>query len=192
MSYRKLCAALTLATGLCVTLPTLAADGDLPEAVNQILPMLQEWGSNPILVEAVREQNALARPLEEIKRLDAEWMAASGVTPFMEGMMNSAPAQELKRLEQTKPYFLELFLMDRQGANVAMTNKTSDYWQGDEEKFTHSFKGGQGALNISEVKFDESAQVYLVQVSVPVLDEGRAIGAMTIGIDLDQLGESEQ
>ncbi|AFL72486.1 PDC sensor domain-containing protein [Thiocystis violascens] len=192
MSYRKLCTALTLATGLCATFPTFAADGDLPDAVNRILPMLQEWGSNPILVEAVREQNALARPLDEIKRLDAEWMAASGVTPFMEGMMNNVPAQELKRLEQTKPYFLEVFLMDGQGANVAMTNKTSDYWQGDEEKFTYSFKDGQGALHIGEVKFDESAQVYLVQVSVPVLDGGSAIGAMTIGIDLDQLGESNQ
>lgn len=189
MSHRTLFVVLTLAAGLRATLPTMAADGDLPEAVNQILPMLQEWGSNPILVEAVREQNALARPLDEVKRIDAEWTATSGVTPFMEGMMNNAPAQELKRLEQTKPFFLELFLMDHQGANVAMTNKTSDYWQGDEGKFTHSFKDGKGAVYIDEVKFDESAQVYLVQISVPVLDVGTAIGAMTIGIDLDRLGQ---
>lgn len=34
---------------------------------------------------------------------------------------------------------------------------------------------------------EKSAQAYLVQVSVPVLDGAVAIGALTIGIDLDEL-----
>ncbi|WP_197466328.1 MULTISPECIES: hypothetical protein [unclassified Oleiphilus] len=77
--------------------------------------------------------------------------------------------------------------MDNQGANVAMTNKTSDYWQGDEAKWQESFKDGAGAVHIGDVEFDESAQAYLVQVSVPVMDGGTAIGAITIGINLDDL-----
>jgi hypothetical protein len=77
--------------------------------------------------------------------------------------------------------------MDNQGANVAMTNKTSDYWQGDEAKFTDSFKNGVGAIHISTVEFDESAQAYLVQVSVPVMEGGKAIGALTIGVNIDEL-----
>ena len=179
-----------LVTGFWAAVPVVAEE--VPAAVQQIVPMLQEWGTHPTLVEAVRQQNALARPLDEIKRMDVEWMAESGVTSFMEGLLSNEAAQELKRLEQSKPYFTELFLMDNQGANVAMTNKTSDYWQGDEDKFTQSFKGGQGAVHLGEVKFDSSAQVYLVQVSVPVMDAGVAIGAMTIGIDLDRLGQGGQ
>lgn len=170
-----------------LTLSLSATAEELPESAQRIVPQLQEWGTNPILVEAVREQNALGRSLEDVQRLDADWMAASSVTPFMQTLMDNAPARELKRLEQTKPYFLELFLMDGQGANVAMTNKTSDYWQGDEDKFVESFKQGQGAVHLGEVEFDSSAQAYLVQISVPVMDEGRAIGALTVGIDLDQL-----
>ena len=49
-----------------------------------------------------------------------------------------------------------------------MTDKTSDYWQGDEAKFKKSFNGGAGAVFVDDVSFDKSSQTYSVQVSVPV------------------------
>lgn len=80
--------------------------------------------------------------------------------------------------------------MDNQGAHVAMTDKTSDYWQGDEAKFIESYNGGKGAVHIADVEFDNSTQAYLFQVSVPVKDGNKVIGATTIGIDVDKiLGE---
>ena len=47
------------------------------------------------------------------------------------------------------------------------------------------FAGGNGAVFVDEVEFDDSSQAYLVQVSVPVMDGGKAIGAITFGIDFD-------
>jgi hypothetical protein len=187
MSLRRLTLAVALATGALA--PAIAEE--LPDAVKALVPSLQPWGTNAVLIQAVREQNALGRSLDEIKRLDADWMAASGITPVMQAMLENPAAKELQRLEQTRPYFYELFLMDGQGANVAMTNKTSDYWQGDEDKFTQSFNAGQGGVALGEVKFDSSAQAYLVQISVPVMDQDKAIGALTIGIDLDRLEQMQ-
>jgi hypothetical protein len=163
---------------------------EVPEAVHGLVPALQEWGKNPVLIAAVKEQNAQAQGLDAIKQQDAEWRAETGVNDFMSGLMSNAAATELKKLEASAPYYTELFLMDNQGANVAMTNKTSDYWQGDEAKFTESYKGGQGAVHLGEVEFDNSAQAYLVQVSVPVTDGGQAIGALTVGVNLDELEQS--
>lgn len=80
-----------------------------------------------------------------------------------------------------------MFVMDNLGANVCMSDKTSDHWQGDEPKFTESYKGGQGAVHIGDVIFDDSTQAYLVQVSVPVTDGGTVIGAITIGVDVDKV-----
>jgi hypothetical protein len=79
--------------------------------------------------------------------------------------------------------------MDNQGANVAMSDKTSDYWQGDEAKFTKSYNGGKGNIFVDEVKFDNSTQAYLVQVSVPVKDGDKVIGAITLGINVDKFGK---
>ncbi len=180
-----------LTTALCF-LPlftTAQAEEKVPQAVHDLLPTLKAWGSNPILVDAVKAQNAKAMSLNEIKARDAVWMKTTGMDDFMKKLASNAAATELKRLESSKPYFLELFLMDHQGANVAMSNKTSDYWQGDEAKFTKAYNGGVGGVDIGKVKFDKSSQAYLVQVSVPVMHAGKAIGALTVGINLDELGK---
>jgi len=68
-----------------------------------------------------------------------------------------------------------------------MTDKTSDYWQGDEAKFKKSYNGGSGAVFVDDVEFDDSAQAYLCQVSVPVKDGAEVIGAITIGVDVDKI-----
>ena len=163
------------------------AEETAPDAVLNLVPSLQDWGKDAVLVTAVKQQNAKGVSLESIKQTDKEWMDAVGVTPFMQALMDNDAAKELKKLEASKGYYSEIFLMDNQGANVAMTNKTSDYWQGDEDKFIDAFKGGQGEVHIGKVKFDKSSQAYLVQVSVPVMDGGEAIGALTVGVNVDEL-----
>lgn len=187
MHLKKIIALFILCTGAILT--AAHAEEQVPQAVNDMVPTLKTWGNNPTLIAAVKEQNAKAMSLADIKNKDQVWMKTTGIDDFMKTLLNNTAARELKKLEASKPYFTEVFLMDNQGANVAMTNKTSDYWQGDEEKFTQSFNAGNGGIDIGKVKFDKSSQAYLVQVSVPVMDGGKAIGAITIGINLDELGK---
>ena len=44
------------------------------------------------------------------------------------------------------------------------------------------FNNGSGSVFIDEVEFDESAQCYMVQVSIPVMNGNTAVGAITFGI----------
>ncbi|MDW6094645.1 PDC sensor domain-containing protein [Vibrio rhizosphaerae] len=155
--------------------------------MKELIPQLESWGKDPVLVEAVTAQNAQDVSLDDIKKRDETWRNTSDVDDFMSSIMSNKAAQRLLELEKSMPFLVELFLMDNQGANVAMTNKTSDYWQGDEAKFIQSFNGGQGKTYIGEVEYDDSVLSYLVQVSVPVIDaQGQTIGALTIGINLDE------
>lgn len=167
--------------------PIFATAEEAPESVKKLAPTLTAWGTDNTLIDAVKAQNAKGLTLEAIQARDAAWRKVEGLDAEMKHMMESAAATKMLEFEKSQPYFFELFLMDNQGANVAMTNKTSDYWQGDEAKWQESFKGGTGAVHIGEVEFDESAQDYLVQISVPVMDAGKAIGAITIGVNIDSL-----
>lgn len=155
--------------------------------MKQLGEELKALSNHPELLSALKEQNQKAISLSQIKKIDAKWIATSGLDDFMSSIMTNKAAKKLSAIERRRKYIAESFLMDNQGANVAMTNKTSDYWQGDEAKFTDSFKNGNGAIHIGKAKFDSSAQAYLVQVSVPVMDAGKAIGAITYGINLDDL-----
>ena len=143
------------------------------------------YGADPVIVEAVKRQNAGGMTLAQIKVKDAEWKSASGMEPYMKEIMENDCAARLLQISDKEEYYAEIFVMDNQGANVAMTEKTSDYWQGDEDKFQKSYNGGQGAVFIDEIEFDESTASYLVQVSVPVKDGDKVIGAITFGIDVD-------
>jgi len=148
---------------------------------------LAALGTAPEIVSAVKAQNQKGMGMADIQAMDEKWKATPGVAPFMQVLMDSDCAKFLKQIQNDKPFYSEIFVMDNQGGNVAMTNKTSDYWQGDEAKFKNSFNQGKGAIFVDEVEFDDSAQAYLVQVSVPVMDQGKAIGAITFGIDVDQV-----
>ena len=181
---RTITTAVALA-GLSFT--SLLSAEEVPQAVHDLVPQMEALGSDATLISAVNAHNSKGMTLDQIQKMDKEWRAEERTNDFMKGLMSNDAAMALSKFEQSQPYYFELFLMGNQGANVAMTNKTSDYWQGDEAKFQESFKGGAGAVHIGDVEFDDSAQAYLVQVSVPVKDGGKVVGAITIGINLDEL-----
>jgi cell fate (sporulation/competence/biofilm development) regulator YmcA (YheA/YmcA/DUF963 family) len=148
---------------------------------------LVKLGQDPIIIKAVKKENARGKSINQIQTMDKKWKSTPGIADYMEKLMTSECGKYLRSLQESVPYYAEIFVMDNQGANVAMSDKTSDYWQGDEAKFQKSFNGGTGSIFIDDVEFDESTQSYLVQVSVPVKDGRKVIGAITFGIDIDKL-----
>jgi hypothetical protein len=146
-----------------------------------------KYGTDTVIIKAVKAENAKGKNLDQVKEHDKKWRTTPGVADFMKALMESQCGKYLRNIQKSKPYFAEIFVMDNLGANVAMTDKTSDYWQGDEDKFIKSYNNGKGGIHISDVEFDDSTQAYLVQASVPVKDGDKVIGAITFGVDVDKV-----
>jgi hypothetical protein len=166
---------------------TAIAESAPPKVVDLANAELVKLGTDPVIVNAVKAENAKGKTLEQIKAKDEQWKATAGIADYMQAMFDSECGRHLRDIQNGADYYAEIFVMDNQGANVAMTDKTSDYWQGDEAKFQKSYNNGAGSVFIDEVEFDDSAQAYLVQVSVPVKDGDAVIGAITFGIDVDKV-----
>lgn len=179
----------TLLLLLCLFSTSLFAAEKAPQKVVDLGDELATFGTDPVIIEAVKAQNSLNKTLTEVKKRDDEWINTPGVTPEMQRLIDSKCGKHLVTILESKEYYEEIFVMDSLGANVAMTDKTSDYWQGDEAKFKNSYKGGAGAIFVDDVEFDDSAQSYLVQISVPVKDGDTVIGAITFGINVDKITE---
>jgi hypothetical protein len=143
---------------------------------------LRAWGSDATIVAAVKAQNAKHVPLATIKSLDAQWIAGKAASLVKE-KTTGACADYLRKLATGSAY-QEIFVMDDQGAIVCANEKTSDYWQGDEAKWQRAFNDGKGNVFIDRPRYDESAKRNLAQISVPVMDNGKAIGAITIGVTI--------
>lgn len=154
---------------------------------NDVVPEVKAIASLPDVVRAVKEQNAKKLSMDFIKNLDGKWIAANGEIPEAKAILGNPVSKLLLDLEKTKPYFKEMILTDNQGANVAMSNTTSDYWQGDEPKFVNTYAQGKGADFIARAKKDDSSGEVISQVSVPVMEGGAAIGTLTIGVRVNAL-----
>jgi hypothetical protein len=85
----------------------------------------------------------------------------------------------------------EVFLTDNQGANVAAYPPTSDYWQGDEEKWTASYNGGNGVVFIGPLELDESTNKTQVQVSAPIVSNEKTIGVLILGVSVDYISAQQ-
>lgn len=162
-----------------------AGDSIPPELLKEAETELQQLGHDPVVVAAVQAENAKGKTLAQIKAADQTWQATAGLSAEMKAPMESTCGKYLHGIQADKGYYAEIFVMDIQGANVAMTDKTSDYWQGDEAKFIESYMQGRGKVHVGAIEFDDSTQSYLAQISVPVMDGDHAIGVVTIGVDMD-------
>ncbi|CAI9417746.1 hypothetical protein ANOBCDAF_04057 [Pleomorphomonas sp. T1.2MG-36] len=155
-----------------------------------VLPFLSE----AVVVDAVNAQNAKFAGLKQadIDALDQKWRAE--VEAADKPMIDETLATPLSKFlveqrEKSEGVITELFVTDGKGLNVGQSDPTSDYWQGDEAKWQKSFQGGPGAIFVDDVEKDESTQQLQTQVSATIVDPktGAAIGAVTVGINVDGL-----
>ena len=158
-------------------------------ALERLIPVL----TNPAIVEAVWQQNAKKRSLADIQRDDVAWQQAQVQNPLQTAMLSNHCAQVVKAFVRDQPAVRECFVMDDQGANVGQNTLTSDYWQGDEDKWLRSFNNRTGGIDVGRLSFDKSANANLQQLSFPIIaPDGSVIGAITFGIDLDRLEAAKE
>ena len=155
---------------------------------------VEAWLTDPIVVSAIKEQNAKTSGLDEaaIDKLDKDWRAQA--TAADKPFVNEVLARELSKFLMAKKdgsegMITEMFVMDAKGLNVGQSDVTSDYWQGDEAKWQKTYGAGAGVVFVDEVEEDESTQALQSQASVTISDPetGEPIGAITVGINLDML-----
>lgn len=159
---------------------------ELQQVLKPRIEGLKFLTKNGMLLDAIRTQNREGRSLDEIKKIDEEWKA--GKSPLIKELQETKAGSFLKNIIiQQADVYNEAFLTDIQGANVAAYPATSDYWQGDEEKFTAAFNGGEGKIFIGKVEMDESTKTNAVQISVPMEYNDETIGVLVIGVKVSVL-----
>ena len=151
------------------------------------------WLADPVIQAALASGNEahVALTEAEIIDLDTLWRAQidSVDSPLINQVVSSPASDVLRRIvAESQGEIAEIILMDNRGLNAAVSAVTSDFWQGDEDKFQMTFDVGPDAMHAGEVELDESTGRYVVQVSVPVLDAaGQMIGAATFSLDAELL-----
>jgi signal transduction histidine kinase/DNA-binding response OmpR family regulator len=137
-----------------------------------------------MLAESNRRFGALPDPAAFIELQEDLWTApdSDAGDALVEEMMGNPLSRDLSatldKLSELSGYivFGEVFLTNAFGANVALTHRTSDYRQEDEDWWQNAARDG---LHIGDVEFDESAQIYSIEICPRVDDEeGNMLGVL--------------
>jgi hypothetical protein len=145
--------------------------------------VIASWAANPVIVNAVLEQNRKG-PIGGMD--NAKWKMVRRRDPVVTGFQTNPAGQLLKaKLNESQGAVSEAFLSAAQGEKVAFVEKTTSYIHRGVAKFDVPF--GTGKAWQGPAEFDESSQTYAIQISVPVLAEGKPIGALVVGVNLSYL-----
>ena len=199
MSHRSL-ATLAAAAMLCALAmePAAAATADDTaqpyEIPTSLIADLKKVVQQEVALISLRSQNKRHSTIAQadIDRLDKQWRAEreAGLQPLIAQLMGSPLSSYLIDVKaRSLGLFVEIFVMDDRGLNVGQSSITSDYWQGDEDKYQKTFAIGPDAVHLGEVEFDDTYKIQKQQVSFPIVDPatGKPVGAATFEINLTEL-----
>jgi methyl-accepting chemotaxis protein len=164
-------------------------------AVDQVstgLKVLETLAKTPSLVAAVEKtnQDRANWTAAEIAAKDQAWIDKNpAIETTVQEIRGSELSAYLKDFVQNNPEEVEVFVTDLKGLNLAMTDRTSDFLQGDESWWTSTFASGNGAIYIGPVEYDESSKTYAMNLGVPIkaADTQKVIGVLRGTLDISMM-----
>jgi GAF domain-containing protein/HAMP domain-containing protein len=125
--------------------------------------------------------------LADINALDASWRTAPAESPIIRNIVENPLADELREFQEISPDHVELFLTDRYGANIAATNRTTDFYQADEDWWQASYNNGEGNVYIGQPEFDASSQTFAIIIAIPLFGENELAGILRSTLEVNTL-----
>ncbi len=179
---------------------------EIAQFVDDDINTLSSLSLNKFIQDTVTTANVAGTSNQSaLDRLDQQWINAADNDPLITGVLKNELADDLVEFQSKFPDFLETFVTDRYGAIIASTNRTSDYYQADEDWWQATWKAGTGGVYASQVTFDESVNAYVIDIAVPVYRHNssapigvlrstiniNAFSTLTASIELGKTGRAE-
>ena len=158
-----------------------AADAALQAKINAKIDLIKTWAADPAIVAAVKAHNA-SEPADHAAMTQDKWASLTVLDPFVRGFSKNDAAAFLKSKKTDD--VAEAFVSDAKGDKVAFLAKTTSWCHKGKPKHDQPMAGKtwQGAVEV-----DESTGQQQIQISVPVMDGGKAIGSLTVGFAVAKL-----
>ncbi|MBY0415425.1 MAG: hypothetical protein K2Q18_14730, partial [Bdellovibrionales bacterium] len=160
------------------------AEALTPEQTTALAKQVEEFkklGADPKVVEAVKAVNTTA--LADYKDMtNDKWKELPVLDPKVRYFSKNPLAEYLK--SKKTDLVTEIFVNATDGTKVAFLSKTSSWTHKGKPKHDKPMdsKDWQG-----EIEMDESTGSKSIQIAVPVLDGGKAIGSMVVGFAITKL-----
>jgi hypothetical protein len=142
---------------------------------------IQAWSSDPVLIAAVKAHNA-GLTADEKAMTNEKWSTLTVLDPVVRAYTRNAVGTFLKSKRDDE--ISECFVSGSDGTKVGFLSKPSNWSHADKDKHRVPMTGKPW---IGAIAMDESTGLQLVQVGLPVLDAGKPIGSVVVGLAVSKL-----
>ena len=164
--------------------------------IEQVQIYAKDMVDEEMLIASNRALDHMGNVQEYIEEKDREWSSVpkGTVTPFMLELIDNDLSDEIREELILEEFyrgrygympFVEVFVTNKYGVNVAQTQKTSDYFQADEVWWQ---KAREDGLFIGDIAYDESSGVYSTDISIRIDDaEGNFSGIIKAVLNIEEV-----
>ena len=181
MSFRTSGFGLLPALILAATAWSQALPPELKSKIDAQIKHYQSWSNDPAIVSAVKARNSTPAPQDKTMT-NEKWAQLTLLDPYVRSFSKNPLGQYLK--SKKEDVIAECFVSAADGTKVAFLSKTTNWSHADKEKHRTPMAG---RIYTGPVVADESTGQQLVQIGLPVLDGGRPIGSIVLGLAVSKL-----
>ena len=171
----------TILTALLMVVSFKTQALDVEKALAPTIAQAQKWAADAKVVAAVKDGNANNATKYKDMNQD-KWKVASIMDAAVKDFTKNAAASFLKTSKSAE--VTEVFVNAKDGTKVAFLAKTSGWSHAGKPKHDVPMAG---KVWVGKVETDASTGLQQVQFGVPVMDEGKVIGSLVVGVDAAKL-----
>jgi len=174
----RTCSLVLVSLVLAASLGAEPLSSDQKAAVDAKVALLKAWGTAPEVISAVKEAPpAWAATMDQDK-----WKSLSILSSEVKELSKNPLATWIRAKKDVA--VSEAFVSRADGTKVAFLGKPTNWSHKGKPKHDIPMAGKTW---MGEIETDESTGVKQVQVSFPVVDGGKAIGSVVLGLQLSKL-----
>jgi len=141
--------------------------------------VVQHMALNPVVLRAVRRQNAEALSPDVRKARESEWGNDATDTPLKRALEGTAAGHFLKAQVDRDPVLVQATLTDSAGDTVAAFPAQGSYFHGDDETWLEAYNDGAGKV-VTHTPTGDDGGGATVKIAAPVLEQGKTIGVLVV------------
>ena len=167
------------------------------EYLSRKINTLEALSANQILIQGAQEKNAdyansADSPSKQIAIASGQWAGTTVEDEIVKAVLENDVSAELNRFRTLFPDNTQLLVTDKYGGQLGATQRTRDYFKGDEAWWQDTYVNGFGSLFIGEPVYDSASKRYSVIMAVPIHGKtstggGEIVGVVQAIVSLDAL-----
>jgi hypothetical protein len=162
------------------------------QSVNKILDkkvsVVEQIAQQKTILDTLRNANIVnqSQSMRDLESIDKAWQAKNHLSSKVVDLLTHPCSKLLRQQQKQYPEFVEIMVTDKYGFIVCMTNKTSDYYQADEDWWQQAYHQTQDKVHYGAIEYDESAYSEAIPLYLPVRDEKdtQVIGVIKVVVDV--------